>query len=443
MFKTLLSFFIIFIFVGCLEPKSDEFSQMRNDMQSSRQRMFEQSAYNLQHRKEFTSNHNKSKYLHKQEEEEQRKREELERKKWLDVGISDDEAQDWKALNLSPKHSLRWKKTGLSYNAIAVLLKEDVLPSEAIEFMTKYFVKKPKVFYIFAEPLYDFEESCQKILKEDIKKIVLINKKCSEYNQNIAFNEISGHLADKYKNNDLSLEYISKLRQSDNQKEYIQKLITKEYKKSLVQDDIKVFTLLFPIVEYSPSKEEMFYVSKNHLKLKNTKRYKSHKFYEFWVNKEINEEKARIAVIKKQKSLKRAKVKRLRAEAHRLDILAYNKSVAAECGELVKSEPSTGEKVHLEGKILNTVGKKKSNIYAYIILNTNDGKKYLVREPNSKRKVDKTKDISWIVTTVGRVVSVSIDEDGTASYNHYNNESKEYYTMLKYNNECKYFTSGF
>ena len=440
MFKIVIMIFVFLSFIGCMpEPEPNEFSALRHNMEDHRQKMFENSRYDLEHKSNKSSK--QSKYLY-DEEAELRKQQEIERKRWLKVGIDKDEAEDWKALNLSPKNAIRWKKTGLSYNTIAVLIKEDTLASEAVAFMSKEFDKRPKVFHSFAEPLYEFEASCEKVLKKDIKSLAGINKECSQYVKEIKFNEISGHLADDYESNDLSLEYISKLRQSDSQKAHIQTMMQKKYEASLVNSDDNIFILLFPFLESSPTKEEMFYISKNNFDLKDTRRYKSYEYYEFWINKEKNEEKARVAAIKKQKYLKREKAKRLKYESYVLSAKSYNKMVASECGDLVNAEPSTGEKVHIEGRILNIVGKKNSNVFAYIVKSNKDGKKYLVREPNSTRKVDKSKDISWTTVTVGRVISISIDEDGVASYNHYDDESKEYYTMLRFSKECKYVTKS-
>ncbi|HIC43569.1 MAG TPA: hypothetical protein EYO73_04535 [Sulfurimonas sp.] len=58
---------------------------------------------------------------------------------------------------------------------------------------------------------------------------------------------------------------------------------------------------------------------------------------------------------------------RLNAEAYLMNALAYNKMIASECGETVSSVLSTGEKVHIEGKILYKLGKKGSNVFAYIV----------------------------------------------------------------------------
>lgn len=437
MFKIILSVLLLFTFTGCVsDPEPNEFTQLRNDMEKHRERMFIQSDADLKNRKV-----NRRDVVHLIDpDEELRKQQEAEKKRWLAVDIDADEAEDWKALNLSPKSAVRWKKTGLSYNTISVLIKEDVSPSEAISFMNKKYDKNPKIFAVFAEPLYRFEDYCKQVISANISSLPIINKKCDDYIRDIGQSSISGHLADEYKNSDLSLEYVSRLRQVDNQKMYIQKQMNKKYNESLVQNNKEVFALLFPMLESSPEKEEMFFISVNKLNLKETQRYKSHKYYEFWVNKEKNEEKARIAAINLQAALNEAKTKRLQKESYALEAQSYNKMVASECGEIVNSEPSTEEKVHIEGKIKHIVGKRGSNIFAFIIENEKDGKNYLVRDPNSKDRVDKDKKISWIVTTVGRVVSISIDEDGTASYNHYEDESKEYYPLLRFTSECKYFT---
>jgi len=50
-----------------------------------------------------------------------------------------------------------------------------------------------------------------------------------------------------------------------------------------------------------------------------------------------------------------------------MNALAYNQMIASECGERVRSVLSTGEKVHIEGKILYKLGKKGSNVFAYIV----------------------------------------------------------------------------
>ena len=436
----LLVFIFIFIFGGCVaEPEPDEFAQMRIDMQKRQSQIFANSVENLEKRKQLhPGGHNATKII--DPDEELRLQQEAERQRWMAVNIDPDEAEDWKALNLSPKHALRWKKTGLSYNTIAVLIKEDVSPSEAVEFMNKKFDKTPKAFALFAQPLYKFKDSCRKILEANNEDFGLINKKCREYVQLNELNAIAGHMADQYKDNDLSLEYISKLRQLDSQKAYIQKLMDKKSHACMIHDDVQNFALLFPMIERSPTKEEMFFVSKYKLPLKETNRYRSHEFYSFWVNKEKEEEQARVAAIRQQQELKEAKATRLKAEAYRMKAKAHNKMVASECGEMVTAHPSTGEKVHIEGDILYLVGKKGTNVFAFVVKNKRDAKNYLVREPNTKRKVDIATSVSWTVVTVGRVAGITVEEDGTASYNHYEVESKEYFPMLRFASECPHHT---
>lgn len=440
--RSLLLLPFLLLFSACVgEPEPNEFSQMRIDMEKRQSEMFAKSVENLEKRKQFYSNKQRSvKVVDPQEE--LRLQQEAERQRWLAVDIDQDEAEDWKALNLSPKQALRWKKTGLSYNTISVLIKEDVSPSEAIAFMSKKFDKTPKAFALFAQPLYAFKDSCKKILDAKNEEFGLINKKCSDYVQLTEFNAISGYMADQYKDNDLSLEYISKLRQMDSQKIYIQSLMDKKSHDCMIQADTKNFSLLFPMIERSPTKEEMFFVSEHKLPLKETNRYRSHEFYQFWINKEKEEEKARVAAIRQQQELKAAKAARLKSEAYRMKALAYNKMVASECGEMVTSHPSTGERVHVEGEILYLVGKKGTNVFGFVVKNLRDGKNYLIREPNTKRRVDKSSMISWTALTVGRVVSITLEEDGTATYNHYEDESKEYFPMLKFASECPYFTKS-
>ncbi len=438
--RSFLLFFIVLFFSGCIdEAEPNEFAQMRKDMEKRQSEMFANSVENLEKRKQIHPNEQRATYIIDPQEE-LRIEQEAERKRWKAVNIDKEEAEDWKALNLSPKHAARWKKTGFSYNTISVLIKEDVSPSEAVEFMNKKFSKNPKAFALFAQPIYTFKESCKKIIQAKNDEFGLISKKCEDYVQLSDLSAISGHMADHYKDNDLSLEYISKLRQLDSQKTYIQKLMEKKNHESMIQADTKNFTLLFPMIEGSPTKEEMFFVSKYKLPLKDTHRYKSHKFYTFWINKEKEEEKARVAAIKQQQELKEAKVLRLKAEAYRMKALAHNKMVASQCGEAVNSHPSTGEKVHIEGETLYFVGKMGTNVFAIVVKNSKDGKNYLIREPNTKRKVDKQSAVSWTAVTVGRVVSVTIEEDGTASYNHYEDESKEYFPMLRFISECPYET---
>lgn len=431
----------IFIFImmgltGCItDPEVNEFTQIRQDMQKHRERMFARSQEDLAKQRNAAG----TTRAIMDPEEELRLKQEEEKQRWLAVDIDEEEAEDWKALHLSPKNALRWKKTGLSYNTITVLIKEDVAPSEALEFMNKKFDRNPLAFASFAAPLYEFRDACGNILKEEIKKLSLVNKECAEYKQFTDSNSISGYMADKYKDNDLALEYISKLRQIDSHKAHIQKLIEKEHQESMVAGDKKVFKLLFSMIETSPSKEEMYFVKKNNLPLKNTNRYKSYEYYDFWVQKEKNEQKARIRAIRQQQELKLAKVARLKEESYRLKALAYNKMVASECGEGISEEPSTGEKVHLEGKVLHLIGKRGTNIFAYVVNNAKDGKNYLVRDPDGRNSYDRGSTISLSAVTVGRVVSISIEGDGTATYNRYEegDDTTEYYPMLKYSQACK------
>lgn len=439
-FLPFLLFIAMLFFSGCMvEAEPNEFAQMRKNMEKRQNEMFANSVENLEKRKQINpAQQNVTEVVDPQEK--LRLEQEAEQKRWAAVNIEKEEAEDWKALNLSPKHALRWKKTGLSYNTISVLIKEDVSPSEATEFMNKTFSKTPKAFAVFAQPLYEFKASCIKIMTSNDEEFGLIGKKCRDYIQLSDVNAISGHLADHYKDNDLSLEYISKLRQLDSQKAYIQKLMEKKSHECMINGDTKNFTLLFTMIEGSPTKEEMFFVSKHRLPLKDTHRYRSHKFYAFWINKEKEEEKARVAAIRQQQELKEAKALRLKAEAYRLKAQAHNKMVASQCGEAVKSHPSTGEKVHIEGEILYLVGKMGTNVFAFVVKNSRDGKNYLIREPNTKRKVNKESSVSWTAVTVGRVVSVTIEEDGTASYNHYEDESKEYFPMLRFISECPHET---
>lgn len=433
--KIVWTMFLIFLFTACVgEPSPDEFTSMRQAMQDKQERMFAKSMQNLENR------HNGNGHSYRDisvvdPEEALKKRREAEEKEWLAVGIERNEMQDWKALNLSPKNALRWKKTGLSYNTISVLIRENVDPSEAIAFMNQKFDKNPKVFGVFSKPLYDFSSTCKKIVSAKKQLLSLINNQCQEYIQLSEFTLISGYMADEYKDNDLALEYISQLRQMDNQKAYLQTLIEKELHQAMVNADTKTYALLFPVIEKSPSREEVFFITKHGLDLKNSKRYKSYKYYKFWTDKEKKEEAARLAVIKHQKELRRTKKARLEAEA-------YNKMVAAECGEVVTPHPSTDEKVHIEGSIVNIIGKPGSNIFAYVIQSKKDGKKYLVRDPNNSRRVDRSEDISWSATTVGRVVSITVDEDGVATYNRYEEEAKEYLPMLKFLSNCAYNTKG-
>jgi len=441
MFKIFLSLFILLSFTACLpEPEENEFTQMRRDMERHKQQMFAGSDENMKNRTNLNKRKKSRHFV--DPDEELRLQKEAEKKRWLAVNIDEAEAEDWKALHLSPKGAKRWKKTGLSYNTIAVLIKQDVFPSEAIAFMNKKFDKNPKAFAAFGEPLYAFKDSCNKVLKAQSPKLTVISKQCKDYVDKMEFNSISGYMADEYEDNDLSLEYISKLRQSDSQKAYIQKLMEKKSLDVMIEADKKEFALLFPIIDNSPTEEEMHFIQKYKLGLKDTKRYKSYEYYDFWINKEKNEEKARIAALKYQKRLKKAKQKRLQQEAYRMQAMAYNKMVASECGDIVSADPSTGEKVHVEGKILYTIGKRGSNIYAFVVQNKKDRKNYIVRNINAGKKINKDKPISWTASTVGRVVSISVDEeDKTASYDHYSDTDKrEYYPMLKYTSDCAYKT---
>ncbi len=441
--KILLSILIALLFSACGgEPEPDEFTKMRLDMEKHHEQVFGDTVEKLESRKKNAALRKKYGITEIDPEEELRIQQEAERKRWLAVDIDDEEAEDWKALGLSPKNAARWKKTGLSYNTISVLIKEDVLPSEAVAFMNRKFTKYPRAFDTFSQPLFEFKNSCNSILDSKNFSMPLISKQCKEYVQLLEFSTISGYLADEYQDNDLSLEYISKLRQVDSQKSYIQKEMEKQAHQSMINGDSKSFALLFPILETSPTKEEMFFVKQHKLKLEDSKRYKSYEYYEFWVNKDKAEEKARLAAIEQQQSLKRAKSARLKEQAYRMKALAYNKMVASECGEMVTSAPSTGEKVHVEGKVLYTIGKKGSNIFAYVVKNDKDSKSYLVREPNAQKSESVGTEISWTAVTVGRVASVTLDDDGTASYNTYTNDDKEYYPMLKLVSRCAYHTKS-
>jgi hypothetical protein len=425
------------LFSACVEPEVNEFTQLRMDMEKHRERMFATSVDDMEKKKLAAYKKSRQPSIIDPEIEEKLRQEE-ERKRWLAVGIDEDEAEDWKALNLSPKNAVRWKKTDLSYTTISVMLKKDVAPEEAVAFMNQTFDKRPKAFGSFAEPLYDFADNCRKILKANYEDFSLINKACKEYVQRADINVISGYIADEYEDTDLSLEYISKLRQMDNEKLHIAKLLQKQSHDSMVYEKRFQFELLFPMIEKSPTKEEMFFVAKHKLDVKDSKRFKSNKYYSFWINKEKQEKEARIRAIRQQQALKAAKEARLKAEAYRMKALAYNKMVASECGDIVASHPSTGEKVHVEGKVLYFVGKRGSNIFAYVVRNNKDGKNYLVRDPNSQKPVKIGDEISWIASTVGRVVSVTIEEDGIASYNRYEDESQEFFPLLKYTSECPY-----
>ncbi len=441
-FRIILFSLIATLFSACVgEPEANPFTQIRNDMQKHRDQMFARSVDNMKEQHESSYKRRKRPSIIDPDLELKMQREE-ERRRWLAVNIDADEAEDWKALNLSPKNAVRWKKTGLSYSTIAVMLKQDVLPSEAIAFMSQTFDKRPKAFGVFAEPLYNFDDNCKKILKANYDDFSLINKRCKEYTQRAIDTALSGYLADEYQDSDLSLEYISKLRQMDNEKIHISTLLQKQSHDSMVYEKRYQFELLFPMIEKSPTKEEMFFVAKHKLNVKDSKRFKSNEYYAFWVNKEKEEEAARIKAIKQQKALVAAKITRQKAEAYRMKALAHNKMVGYECGPIVTSHPSTGEKVHIEGKVKYFVGKKGSNVFAYVVQNNKDGKNYLVRDPESKREVEKGEDISWTAVTVGRVVSVTVDKDGTASYNHYEDENQEFFPLLKYSDECKYRTKS-
>jgi len=443
MFKIILALFILLGFTACLpEPEENEFSQMRRDMQRQNDQRFASSDENLKNRKMY-SKHRQSTHV-VDPDEELRIAQEAETKRWLAVNIDKEEAEDWKALHLSPKSAQRWKKTGLSYNTIAALIKQDVFPDEAVTFMHRKFDNDPKAFADFGEPLYAFEKSCQKIVKANSPSLSTVSKQCADFIEKMNFNSISGYMADAYDDNDLSLEYISKLRQTDSQKTYIMRLMEKKSDECLIKGDTKNFTLLFPMIARSPTEAEMHFVKKNKLALRSTRRYKSYEYYDFWINKDKNEEKARLRAVKQQRALKQAKTRRLQKEAHRLQALAYNKMVASECGEAVSADPSTGEKVHVEGMIEYTIGKRGSNIYAFIIKNKKDKKHYIIRNISSNKKIDKSKPVSWVATTVGRVVSVSLDDDDkTASYDHYADEDeREYFPMLKYSSKCSYQTKS-
>ena len=442
LFRTIIFFLIGLLFSACVaEPEANEFTKLRQDMEKHRERMFASSVDNIQKSKAAAYQRRQRPSIIDPDIELKLQQEE-ERKRWLAVGIDQDEAEDWKALNLSPKNAVRWKKTGLSYGAIAAMLKQDVAPSEAISFMNQKFDKRPKAFGVFAQPLYDFDDNCKKILKANYKDFSLINKRCKEYTQRANTTSISGYLADEYQDTDLSLEYISKLRQMDNEKIHIAALIEKQSHDSMVYEKRFQYALLFPMVERSPTKEEMYFVAKHKLDVKDSKRFKSNKYYSFWINKEKEEKAARLRAIKQQQALKEAKILRQKAEAYRMKALAYNKMVASECGDIVSSHPSTGEKVHVEGKILYFVGKRGSNIFAYVVKNNKDRKNYLVRDPKSNQKVEKGDEVSWVTLTVGRVVSVTIEEDGTASYNSYEDETQHLYPLLKFSSECKYHTKS-
>ncbi len=430
------------LFTACVkEPEPNEFSHLRAQMEKRQSYTFGDSVSKLEERKYHHQTGNGNSTVVDPDEELRRKAED-ERQKWLAVHIDEVEAEDWKALGLSPKYAARWKKTGLSYSTIAVLIREDVVPSEAIEFMRRDFKKNPRAFHEFAQPLFDFKDACEAVLKADIDSLLGITKRCREYVQNLNLSLISGHLADEFGDNDLALEYISKLRQIDRQKAFIQKQMYKAEQSAMIQGKVKSFALLFPVLESSPSKEEMFFVKQHKLPLEETSRYKSYEYYEFWVNKEKKEEEARVAAIAQQRALKKAKEARQKAEAYRMKALAYNKMVASECGDMVTATPSTGEKVHVEGEVQYLVGKKGSNIFAYVVRNNKDGKGYLVRDPNAKNMTKVGEEISWTATTVGRVASLTLDDDGTASYNHYveTNDDMEFYPMLKFISKCPYHT---
>lgn len=438
--RVLLLSIILFLFTGCGEPEPDEFSQLRRDMLRKQDNTFGYSVKNLENRKNKDYKRQLSSLSRLSEVDKALiAEEEAEKQRWLAAGISLEEAKDWKALGLSPKHAKHWKKTGLSYNTISVLIKEDVLPTEAIAFMKKDFDKHPKAFAAFANPLYEFQSSCQKVLDVSDKNLDKINKKCKEYVQVLGHSAVSGYMADEYKDNDLSLEYISKLREVDSKKAYLQKQMYMRSQLCLINREKNNFALLFPMLDVSPTKEEMFFIKQHKLALEDTQRYKSYKYYDFWVKKEAHESSARLAAIKQEQRLKAAQLKRKKAEAYRASAISYNKMVASECGDMVTSVPSTGERVHLEGKILYVIGKQGSNIFAYVVQNKSDKKNYLVRNPNAKKTMKVDTNVSWTALTVGRVVSVSLDTDGTASYNHYEDDDKEYYPMLKLVSKCPYY----
>ena len=431
--KLVLLSCILFLFSACIgEPAPNEFSKMRQQMQERQDRMFLSSVKNLENR-----NNSKGRAYRGSEEmdsdEKLRRERKEERKEWQEAGIEPEEAKEWKALGLLPKKASSWKKTGLSYNTIGVLIKQNVEPSDAVAFMNRKFDKSPKVFGVFSQPLYEFKTICKNILNGDNSDLPIINKQCADYVQLAEFSSVSGYMADEYKDNDLVLEYIAQLREMDSQKAYIQKLMEKKLQESMVHADTKTYTLLFPVIQKSPTRKEMFFIAKHKLPLQGTKRYKSHKYYAFWTDKEKKEEKARLAVIKHQSTLKKTKKERAEAEEH-------NRMVALECGEIVTPHPSTDEKVHIEGKIEHVVGKLGTNIFAYVIKSKIDGKKYLVRDPNSTRKVNMSEEVSWTALTVGRVVSITVEDDGTAMYNHYEEEAKEYFPMLKFLSTCAYNT---
>ena len=65
-----------------------------------------------------------------------------------------------------------------------------------------------------------------------------------------------------------------------------------------------------------------------------------------------------------------------------------------------------------------------------------------MRDPQSRQKVKKGESVTWIATTVGRVVSVTIEEDGTASYNSYEDETEQLFPLLKFSSVCPYRTKS-
>jgi len=197
MFKILLSLFIILGFTACLpEPEENEFTKMRRNMERQNEKRFAGSKENLTNR---TNVNKRQKVRHLTDvDEELRLQQEAEKRRWLAVNIDAVEAEDWKALHLSPKGAQRWKKTGLSYNTIAVLIKQDVFPSEAIAFMNRKFDKSPKAFAAFAEPLYHFQHSCETVLEAKSVRLSVVSKQCKDYVDKIIFSSISGYMADEY-----------------------------------------------------------------------------------------------------------------------------------------------------------------------------------------------------------------------------------------------------
>jgi len=438
-YKLILLSVILVLMTACSnDPEPNEFTQMRLDMQKRHSQVFANSVEKLEKRKRVYKKKSTKNVFKVNLEEAFRLQKEAERVKWLEAGINAEEIADWKALELSAKDAARWKKTDLSYNTISVLINEDVSPSEAVAFMHKSFTKHPKAFSQFSQPLFEFQNSCKVILGSNNQMLMSIRKKCHAYVQSLNESTLAGHLADEYLDNDLSLEYVSKLREVDRTKASIQKEMLKQSKASMMYTDKKSFALLFPILEVSPSQEEMFFIRKHNLQLQDTKRYKSHEYYEFWINKDKNEEKVRLAAIQQQQALSRVKKLRKKAREERKKLIAYNEMVASECGETVTSTPSTGEKVHVEGKILHVIGNQSSNIFAYVVKNSEDDKNYLIRDPKPKKVRTVNEEVSWVALTVGRVVNVTLDDEGTASYSHYGEKGKEFYPMLKFVSPCLY-----